>query len=792
MLRCVFTVAGLLFAGPVCAADLPKVADLVRQLESGAPGERVIAAEQLGDLGPAAAESIPALSRAAQTARRLASEGDAETRRAGGCLYQTALDALVGIGAKSAPALMELMVDKEGKLHDEVGWLIGELGQDAAPVAPELAKLLADDSQGVRVFAAGILGKLGPGAEKAIPELVALFLNLTKKHDENPMGFSRLPPPPRVAAVLALVRIGPKAVPAITDKVLPVLAEELKTGESGSGGSTTDVLSVLGEAGAPLVPALAAIVRKGEDGLHRMDAGKALLGLGPTGRKAFAELLAKETNAQGGLVLALRDYDYHSNGRFPHFYRPDAPALDLMPFVPGLVATLKNPALEDRLIAADFLCDHPTKVPAAARDAIIELLRDPAVKEMLTKYEGFWTLPRIGRFGEPGFRTLTALLDSDSVHMRTFAVAQLRGSRQWSAGALPKLRTLAGTPDIKLALDASYTAAWLSFDPKDAAPLAGRRFLRRADPEIRAEAATRLEWLGPVGVPHLDALVPLLDDRDEDIVRAAAWAIRAGAPKGSVAAQALAERKRDRNGAGKLIPESEPEHEPRPAGVPELIDALRAVGDAKRVAAALDLGDRGAAAKDAVPALKKLLLDPDADLRFAAAYALARITGDTPALRRLMAGELGRLASGRSAPRFVLCGDPEPDTATGPFVGGRPGAWIAADAFGCLPPDFPELIPVAARCLERYGDLTVLMAGLEKYGPKAKAAVPALRNVLRRAKEPLDAFPGYEFKSACSALGAIGPDARDALPELRRLFDSGEVELALAAGDAIRTIAGEK
>ncbi|AWM37982.1 Armadillo/beta-catenin-like repeat protein [Gemmata obscuriglobus] len=792
MLRCVFTVAGLLFAGPVCAADPPKVTDLVRQLESGAPGERVIAAEQLGDLGPAAAEAIPALSRAAQTARRLASEGDAETRRAGGCLYQAALDALVGIGAKSAPALMELMVDQKGEIHGEVGWLIAELGQDAAPVAPALAKLLAHDSQDMRVFAAGILAKLGPGAEKAAPELVALFLNPTNKHDQNLVGSSWLPPPPRVAAVLALVRIGPKAVPAITDKILPVLAEEVKTGEFGPAGSSADVLSVLGEAGAPLVPALATIVRKGEDGLHRMYAGKALLGLGPTGRKAFAELLAKETNAQGGLVLALRDYDYHSNGRFPHFYRPDAPALDLMPFVPGLVATLKNPEVEDRLIAADFLCDHPTKVPAAARDAIIELLRDPAVKELLTKYEGYWRLPRIGRFGEPGFRTLATLLDSDSVYMRKFAVEQLRGSRQWSAVALPKLRTLAHAPDVKLALDAAYTAAWLSFDPKDAAPLAGRRFLRRADPEIRAEAATRLEWLGPVGVPHLDALVPLLDDKDEEINRAAAWAIQAGAPKGSAAARALAERKRDRDGAGTLIPELQPEHEPRSPGVPELIDVLRAVGDAKRVGAAFDLGDRGAAAKDAVPALKKLLLDPDAGLRFAAAYALARITGDTPALRRLMAGELERLASGRSAPRFVQCGDPEPDTATGPFVGGRPGAWIAAYAFGRLPPDFPELIPVAARCLERYGDLTAVMSGLEKYGPKAKAAVPALRKVLRREKEPLDAFFGSELKPACSALRAIGPDARDALPELRQLFDSSAVELAMAAGDAIRTITGEK
>lgn len=49
------------------AADPPKVADLVRQLETGTAGERVVAAERLGDLGPAAAEAIPELRRLLDT-----------------------------------------------------------------------------------------------------------------------------------------------------------------------------------------------------------------------------------------------------------------------------------------------------------------------------------------------------------------------------------------------------------------------------------------------------------------------------------------------------------------------------------------------------------------------------------------------------------------------------------------------------------------------------------------------------------------------------------------------------
>ena len=52
MCRFLIVLAELLIAGPARAAAPPKVADLVRQLETGSPGERVIADERLRDLGP--------------------------------------------------------------------------------------------------------------------------------------------------------------------------------------------------------------------------------------------------------------------------------------------------------------------------------------------------------------------------------------------------------------------------------------------------------------------------------------------------------------------------------------------------------------------------------------------------------------------------------------------------------------------------------------------------------------------------------------------------------------------
>ncbi len=511
---------------------------------------------------------------------------------------------------------------------------------------------------------------------------------------------------------------------------------------------------------------MVAAIRKGK--MDREEVARALLGLGATGRKALVELLTgADPKMRRELVEALDRSLWYEH--FPRHHHFDVPAIDIGAFVPALVAALKDPEPEHRLAAAKVLCDRGDKVPAEARDAVFELFRDPAVKKLMKeKAEVLYPIVRFGLFGEPGFRALVALLDSDSVAVRKFAIGQLSGSRKWSATALPKLRKLADDPDTGLALDAAYTAVWVSLDPKDAAPLAGRRFLRSADPEVRADAADRLKWLGPVGAPHVDVLVPLLNDKDEKVVLLAAEAIYELAPKGSVAARALADRKLVRDDAGRFrpAPKDEPRPERRPPGVPELIEAMLTGNDGKRVEAALDLGDRGAAAKDAVPTLKKLLLDPDPDLRFAAGYALTRIGGDTPALRRLLAGELERHANG------------------------RPAAWAAGRAFERLLPDFPEVIPFVARWLERRSYAPGLIAGLEKYGPKAKAAVPALRKVLRGPEGPVHAYFGFERKPACAALGAIGPDARDALPELRQLLDSGDVEFAWAARDAIRKITG--
>jgi HEAT repeat protein len=174
MLRSLFSIACLLIAGPACATDTAKATDLVRQLEAEAPGERVIAAERLGDLGPAAADAIPALTRAAGDAHRGSQVGNTESCRANRFLYQATINALVGIGPKSAPALVELLPLEREDFFGQIAGALKSFGRDAAPAVPALAKLLADKNQDFRVTVAGILEAIGPGAEAAVPDLIAL------------------------------------------------------------------------------------------------------------------------------------------------------------------------------------------------------------------------------------------------------------------------------------------------------------------------------------------------------------------------------------------------------------------------------------------------------------------------------------------------------------------------------------------------------------------------------------------------------------------------------------------
>jgi HEAT repeat protein len=134
--------------------------------------------------------------------RALLTDADEETRR-------NAALALSNIGGKeaapAAPVLVDALQRGDIELRRQAAAGLKNLGPDAVRAVPGLVQALKDADLELRAHAALALGGIGPGAEKAVPALVQLVSDAKDK------------PEPRMAAAVALSRIGP--VPAAIDAV---------------------------------------------------------------------------------------------------------------------------------------------------------------------------------------------------------------------------------------------------------------------------------------------------------------------------------------------------------------------------------------------------------------------------------------------------------------------------------------------------------------------------------------------------------------------------------------------
>jgi HEAT repeat protein len=695
------------------------------------------------------------------------------------------------------PALAELLTHESGVGRGLVAEAIGWLGPDAAEAVPALTKTLTDSNPIVQVYAADALARIGPKADTAIPALVAL-LGDPKTKDPRVITPGRSSNP-KDAATAALVRIGPKGIAAVKEKVLPGLIEEYKTAKpSPWDGPGMSVLEVLGKDAAPALPAIKDyILRRGQGSdLDRLV--PALLKLGPDGVKALLEILADKRADRRAMIGALAT---------SRVYYPQE---DLTPLVPTLVAALKDENKSIRGSAAWALSYLGAKTPPEVIDVMVARLAEGGTDNVST----------FERLGEVAVPALVTALKGDNANMRKGAASALARIGGAAQSALPALRELAQEKDPQLALAASAAAARISLEMKDVATVF--RFLKDEDPKVRLEALERVVALGPLAVPFQKGLIALLDDKDthvkeraveaigllgQDVPEAIAalagalpppekWGIGlkgSGKPLGpalkpAVPAliKALSDDKAEiRYVACRLLRQIGPGAKD---AVPALLDLLKETREAYRaneVLAALEaigpgakdavpllarvvpyreavlcLGGIGPAAKEAVPALRKSLTDPDPDVRLAAAYALARIEGDVPKYRD----------------EFVRAMLPPP---------GERGGGLVLAVFDKLAPDCPQMIPGAVGLFPKLTpyDRGVLVASIGKYGRVASAVVPDLVKMMADEKGL------QQYEEIATTLGAIGPGARAALPELRKLLKHRDLKIAVAARDAIARIA---
>ncbi len=237
----------------------------------------------------------------------------------------------------------------------------------------------------------------------------------------------------------------------------------------------------------------------------------------------------------------------------------------------------------------------------SARSAVFEALgdADPEIRILAIK-----SLPFCAIAPDPAPRPLQdailAALDGvaagdESRKVRASAVGILTRISSQSGIESPRIIEALGDPDADIRLAAADNLAWRWPPRRSPGPLISAlgRLLKDADPRVRLATATTLGRLGLDAAPTLPSLRDLADDPEEATRKAAATSIG--------------------------------EIEKATKGLRDVIAGLGGSEPGARSYAAGRLGAIGPAAAEAVPALAKLLADPDAEVRRASAEALGKI-----------------------------------------------------------------------------------------------------------------------------------------------------------------------
>lgn len=354
--------------------------------------------------------------------------------------------------------------------------------------------------------------------------------------------------------------------------------------------------------------------------------------------------------------------------------------------------------------------------------------------------------------------------------------------------------------------------------------------------ETRKKAAWVLKELGPVAQPVVPELIVALEDEDT-VAAYAAMALGAVGPEARSAVPALFESLRFGNGpAAEALAQIAPDD---PALVPALIEALQTENSGSgwqswppQIHAAKALKKLGTRARAAIPALRKALSATQPSTGAArvdsyAAEALKKIACDDPAV---IAGANKTISDIASAHRKQTTDLQQliqiannATSADKRRTLGEIGMAVGAARFEGRPVSDQvireQILPLFAKFLDtsESGDWISVGNGLIALGPFAAPLVPKMLELLEKDDtharislvvplqsiargDPrtlpllirlLDDWSSDLRASACRSLRYFGPEAREAIPALRRRLTDRSPSTRLFAAEVLWRIAQE-
>ncbi len=626
------------------------------------------------------------------------------------------------------------------------GWVFGRRGRAAAAHQPDRVELavatlraaLADPSSAVRVGAALALGQIGPAAAGATPALTGAL----RDADETV----------RCRAAEALGAIGDSAA-------VPALAAELAAPSPAVQEAVARALGAFGRAAEAAVPALVPLFQHPEEAVRRA-AADAIGRIGTLSAEATSSLV-------GGLAsrdTLVRAQTAEALGAIGEAAGDAAPAL---------VEALGDGSDRVRAKAAEALGRIGDGAAAVAVPSLVRALRDT------DNWVSALAAEALGEMGEAAEEAVPALVRSlrhINPLVRANAAEAIGKTGPAGADALPALAAAAGDADGGVRAQAVRAIGQVAPAGTNPALLRG---LGDPDPRVRAAAAEGLGQRGEENAAAAGALLPLLEDANDEVkfqvmtalprlagatpevvgglcrrlldddspwVReTAARALGPLGPAAAAAGEALLRAARTgeaavREQALRALAMIQPPEaaEAFTAGMRDADPDIRRVASAGWVRAA-------GVPDDAVAGLVEALRDPEVQVRANAAHALSRLDA-------LPAEAVPLLLEGAADPNDSLRLN-----AAVALAGGAPAA--AADALRHLVADPNSRIRLVAAGAVLARDPHDAVAGAVIV---AALADPALR--LRRV--------------ALAAVTALGPAGVTFLGELR-LMAAGENDLAM-------------
>jgi HEAT repeat protein len=532
-------------------------------------------------------------------------------------------------------------------------------------------------------------------------------------------------------------------------------------------------LAVMGRKAKPAVPAIVKTLNDPK-GRVRIEAALTLL------------YLDVETEAAvGALREALREADPDTRARAAGAWRtllrpaiafscwgpgppPPFTRLELAKrAVPELLAALQDPVKEVRVAAAGSL----SCIRADPKEVVPALRKALADREALVRRAANEALGELGAAARPAGPDLVRALQDRDLGVRLAAAGALR---QIDSGAFVK----SALPVLVAIIREDRSRNWAEGDNRGVAiSLLGAagpvalptlcKLLRDRDLSVRCAAAGSLCELGPKAKPAVGALAAALRDSNYRVRGMAAWALGSIGPEAAAAVPGLIKalddeedyvRSRAADALGWVGPKAK-------AAVPALLRAVKKDEEPGHSflaeSAAESLGRIGADAETVVPALLAALKHKNQQIRKGAATGLGEFRGQEkaaiPALLRALHDEddygVGTAASGglkRMGPRAV-------ETA------------VAALTRSLESKDETVRVRVA-----------YALAELDSKGKSVPALVRVVRSDVLRPR-----------RAAIRALGAMGPKAKNAVPALRDALKDRNEDVRSCAADALERIAPE-